>query len=424
MAAGSVWDDPLYVQSSGETVVPRPARGDDPPAKPILERDRVVVGRGPWRGVRVGWDRLAADGRGDIEGGGLGVAGVVDAGQQRHGPLGAVEQAVAVRQEPDALLVLGPGRRPARARRTPGRPRSVPVVSGRLRTSDRVPRSGLPFDAAEEPARGEPGLDQVAGPDVVGRAERGGAAGREGQAVAAGEDGQGAERLERGGEAGEAVAAAVEVAARWRVGRGRPGRRGGRGPAGTGASPDRASRSARRSSAWRTSRASGTQISPASLGVRARRSAARSAIVTSTSWPIAETTGSRDATIARATTSSLNAQRSSRLPPPRATMIRSAPATRLASASAAATSSAAPGPWTLRRRDQDLGGPPAPADDLEQVADRRAGRAGHDHDPPGEPGQGPLPRRVEQPLGRQPGHRLAERQLERADPLGLDPLGS
>ena len=69
-------------------------------------------------------------------------------------------------------------------------------------------------------------------------------------------------------------------------------------------------------------------------------------MVTSISWPIAETTGSREPTIARATTSSLNVQRSSRLPPPRATMIRSAPATRLASAIAATTSAAAPAPWT------------------------------------------------------------------------------
>ena len=65
------------------------------------------------------------------------------------------------------------------------------------------------------------------------------------------------------------------------------------------------------------------------------------------------------------------------------------------------------------RRDEDLGASPAAADDLEEVADGGAGRAGHDHDPAGEPGQRPLSARVEQPLGGQPREPLAERQLER-----------
>ncbi len=76
-------------------------------------------------------------------------------------------------------------------------------------------------------------------------------------------------------------------------------------------------------------------------------------------------------------------------------MTRSAPATRLAGAIAAATSSAAPNPLDLGRRDQDVGGPPPSADHLEQVADRRAARAGDDHDPAGNQGGGTLPLGVE-----------------------------
>jgi len=56
-------------------------------------------------------------------------------------------------------------------------------------------------------------------------------------------------------------------------------------------------------------------------GVGARTSAAKSARVTSTSWPTPLTTGSRWATIARTTPSSLNDQRSSREPPPRARIV-------------------------------------------------------------------------------------------------------
>src|SRR5262249_2346294 len=69
------------------------------------------------------------------------------------------------------------------------------------------------FDAADEPARGEPGLDQGAGPDVAGRPDDGLVVGPEGEAVSAGQDGQGAERLGGGGRAGQARGAAVEVGA-------------------------------------------------------------------------------------------------------------------------------------------------------------------------------------------------------------------
>jgi hypothetical protein len=62
----------------------------------------------------------------------------------------------------------------------------------------------------------------------------------------------------------------------------------------------------------------GTSSSAAADGVGARRSAAKSARLKSVSWPIADTTGTFDAAIARARASSLNAHRSSSEPPPRA----------------------------------------------------------------------------------------------------------
>ncbi len=64
----------------------------------------------------------------------------------------------------------------------------------------------------------------------------------------------------------------------------------------------------------------GTAISAAALGVGARWSAAKSIKVVSASWPTAEISGMVLAYAARTTDSSLNAIRSSRLPPPRATI--------------------------------------------------------------------------------------------------------
>src|SRR5579871_5394840 len=69
--------------------------------------------------------------------------------------------------------------------------------------------------------------------------------------------------------------------------------------------------------------------SAAEEGVGARRSATKSAIVMSVSWPTAEITGTEQAAIARATDSVLNVQRSSREPPPRPTINTSAQPVRL-----------------------------------------------------------------------------------------------
>ena len=65
----------------------------------------------------------------------------------------------------------------------------------------------------------------------------------------------------------------------------------------------------------------GTAISAAAVGVGARRSLAWSIRVVSVSCPTAEISGIAEAAAARTTISSLNAIKSSRLPPPRATMI-------------------------------------------------------------------------------------------------------
>ena len=96
----------------------------------------------------------------------------------------------------------------------------------------------------------------------------------------------------------------------------------------------------------------GTAISAAAVGVGARTSAAWSMRVTSVSCPTAEIRGMAQAAAARTGASSLKAMRSSRLPPPRATMRRSGrgtlPPGAMASnpAMAAATSAAAVSPCT------------------------------------------------------------------------------
>ncbi len=62
----------------------------------------------------------------------------------------------------------------------------------------------------------------------------------------------------------------------------------------------------------------------------------------STSCPTAEITGTLDPAMARATISSLKAQRSSMEPPPLPTMITSTSPDELSASTAAATSAAAP----------------------------------------------------------------------------------
>lgn len=68
---------------------------------------------------------------------------------------------------------------------------------------------------------------------------------------------------------------------------------------------------------------SGSAISAAADGVGALRSATKSHIVKSVSWPTAEMTGITDAATARAISSELNAARLSSEPPPLAIIIMS-----------------------------------------------------------------------------------------------------
>ena len=77
-----------------------------------------------------------------------------------------------------------------------------------------------------------------------------------------------------------------------------------------------------RSHAIRSAR-TGTAISAAAVGVGARLSEAKSISVVSVSWPTAEISGISLSAAARTTISSLNPQRSSSEPPPRATINRS-----------------------------------------------------------------------------------------------------
>ena len=79
----------------------------------------------------------------------------------------------------------------------------------------------------------------------------------------------------------------------------------------------RCSRSSRDRTLPSHSSRSGLASSAAAVGVAARRSAAKSAIVTSVSCPMPVTTGIEHSTIARATISSLKAHKSSSEPPPR-----------------------------------------------------------------------------------------------------------
>ncbi len=79
---------------------------------------------------------------------------------------------------------------------------------------------------------------------------------------------------------------------------------------------------------------------------RALRSATKSAIVTSVSWPMPATTGRAQRAKARATRSSLNAHRSSSEPPPRASISTSHSARAEARSSAATMAGAAAAPCT------------------------------------------------------------------------------
>ncbi len=107
--------------------------------------------------------------------------------------------------------------------------------------------------------------------------------------------------------------------------------------------------------------------------------------------------GCRDSAVARTTISSLKPHKSSRLPPPRATMITSGRRMRPSDGSplkpriAAATSAAEVSPWTLTGQTTTWTGK-AVGQPVQDVADHRAGRRGDDADHPRQVGERPLPR--------------------------------
>ena len=166
---------------------------------------------------------------------------------------------------------------------------------------------------------------------------------------------------------------------------------------------------------WATnSSAAGATSSAASLGVRARTSAARSDSVTSISCPTAETTGIREAAIARTTGSSLNAQRSSMLPPPRVTTRQSIGVVRRLTVSmAAAISAAAPSPCT-RTGTTSTSAPRQRRANTWRKSRMAAPVGTGDHgDSPHQRGQRPLAGSVEQSFPRQFLPQLPQRQLQR-----------
>ena len=164
----------------------------------------------------------------------------------------------------------------------------------------------------------------------------------------------------------------------------------------------------RRARSWTPARSSartGTTISAAPVGVGARMSAAWSIRVQSVSCPTAETSGMSLSAAARTTTSSLKPQRSSIEPPPRATISTSG---RGIGPPGAQRVEAADGRRHLRGAglaldphgpDQDVAGK-AVLQAVQDVADDRAGRGGHDADDLRQVRQRPLARRCRTALRR------------------------
>ena len=163
-----------------------------------------------------------------------------------------------------------------------------------------------------------------------------------------------------------------------------------------------------------------TTSSAAFDGVAARTSATKSAIVKSTSWPTAEITGTGQAAIARASRSSLNAQRSSADPPPRPMMTTSTSGTRAIARSARTRSARRLVALHARGAHHDARGRMPRREDAQDVAHGRAVERRHDADAAGQHRQRTLPRGVEQALGLQLALQLLERGLQRAEPVRLE----
>ncbi len=182
-----------------------------------------------------------------------------------------------------------------------------------------------------------------------------------------------------------------------------------------------------RAQSWATradsSPTSGTTSLAASVGVDARTSATRSSNGLSCSWPIALTTGVRQAATARRRVSSENGSRSSTDPPPRATTMTSTAGS--ASSSARAFSHLVD---CVRALHGDLAGGeldrgPAPAGVVEDVPFGRARPSANQPDTARQKREGALAASVEQPLGGQDAPQVLEPRQQFADADRADRLG-
>ena len=164
----------------------------------------------------------------------------------------------------------------------------------------------------------------------------------------------------------------------------------------------------------------GTAHSAALVGVGARASAARSMRVQSVSWPTAEMSGMALAAAARTTISSLKPHRSSRLPPPRATISTSGrgmrpPAGKRVEAADRGRHLGGAGLALHAHGPHHDAGREALREARQHVADDGAGRRGDDADDARQERQRLLPGLVEQALGRELLLALLQQRHQRAD---------
>ena len=166
-----------------------------------------------------------------------------------------------------------------------------------------------------------------------------------------------------------------------------------------------------------------TTSSAAADGVGARRSATKSQMVKSVSWPTADITGILEAAIVRANDSSLKAKQVFE----RAAAacdhddVNVAGAVEMLDAFADLAGSG----FALHARviDQNGDGFVPPPQDVEYVVQGRAAGRGHDANALGQRRNGLLARGVEQSFGGEPGLELFKGQLQGACSLGLQHFG-
>ena len=174
---------------------------------------------------------------------------------------------------------------------------------------------------------------------------------------------------------------------------------------------------------WSSSARSGATSSAAAEGVGARRSATKSAMVKSVSWPTPLTTGKGLATMARARASSLKAHRSSMLPPPRISRMTSTSSSALSRASAARNCRGRLQALHGGRAQPDLGQREATPQHVADVLKGGGLRRGHHANHPREGRQRPFAPGVEEAFGLQRGLQGLEPCVEVADANGSQHRG-